>query len=220
MKLQTILAIESATGDGSISLWRGGTEELLETSNSNSSRAERIISEIDSLLRNASVSKGELDLIAVSVGPGSYSGIRIGVSTALGLGHSLGVPVVGVSVLEALASGTALQKVIAVVPIGRSDLAWQIFDGDPDGNKRAIAEPSLDPVSTFRDSLKGHHELPVVAPEHCVESLRDIVGVSHGVMGIESSLASTVARLAAQGGRSFSNPRPIYMRSAVARSGT
>ena len=110
MKLQTILAIESAIGDGSISLWRGATKGSLETSDSNASRAEKIISEIDALLHNASVSKGELDLIAVSVGPGSYSGIRIGVSTALGLGHALGIPVTGVSALEALASGVLLKR--------------------------------------------------------------------------------------------------------------
>jgi len=210
-----ILAIESAVGDGSISLFRGDSESSIERSGA--SRAEKIIIEIESLLREAAFAKNDLDLIAVSIGPGSYSGIRIGVSTALGLGHSLDVPVVGVSVLEALASGVDDEKVIAVVPIGRSDLAWQAFAADTNGAKRSMTEPSLDPISAFSESLNDHPGLPIVAPNHCLELLREATGESRNLIEIRSSLASAIARLAAQHGRDLSVPKPIYMRSAVAR---
>jgi len=210
-----ILAIESAVGDGSISLFRGDSESSIERSGA--SRAEKIIIEIESLLREAEFAKNDLDLIAVSIGPGSYSGIRIGVSTALGLGHSLDVPVVGVSVLEALASGVDDEKVIAVVPIGRSDLAWQAFAADTNGAKRSMTEPSLDPISAFSESLNDHPGLPIVAPNHCLELLREATGESRNLIEIRSSLASAIARLAAQHGRDLSVPKPIYMRSAVAR---
>ena len=210
-----ILAIESAVGDGSISLWRGDSES--STERSGASRAEKIIIEIESLLREAAFAKNDLDLIAVSIGPGSYSGIRIGVSTALGLGHSLDLPVVGVSVLEALASGVDDEKVIAVVPIGRSDLAWQAFAADTNGAKRSMTEPSLDPISAFSESLNDHPGLPIVAPNHCLELLREATGESRNLIEIRSSLASAIARLAAQHGRDLSVPKPIYMRSAVAR---
>jgi len=210
-----ILAIESAVGDGSISLFRGDSESSIERSGA--SRAEKIIIEIESLLREAEFAKNDLDLIAVSIGPGSYSGIRIGVSTALGLGHSLDVPVVGVSVLEALASGVDDEKVIAVVPIGRSDLAWQAFAADTNGAKRSMTEPSLDPSSALSESLNDHPGLPIVAPNHCLELLREATGESRNLIEIRSSLASAIARLAAQHGRDLSVPKPIYMRSAVAR---
>ena len=210
-----ILAIESAVGDGSISLFRGDSECSMERSGA--SRAEKIIIEIESLLREAAFAKNDLDLIAVSIGPGSYSGIRIGVSTALGLGHSLDVPVVGVSVLEALASGVDDEKVIAVVPIGRSDLAWQAFAADTNGAKRSMTEPSLDPISALSESLNDHPGLPIVAPNHCLELLREATGESRNLIEIRSSLASAIARLAAQHGRDLSVPKPIYMRSAVAR---
>jgi len=210
-----ILAIESAVGDGSISLFRGDSESSIERSGA--SRAEKIIIEIESLLREAAFAKNDLGLIAVSIGPGSYSGIRIGVSTALGLGHSLDVPVVGVSVLEALASGVDDEKVIAVVPIGRSDLAWQAFAADTNGAKRSMTEPSLDPISAFSESLNDHPGLPIVAPNHCLELLREATGESRNLIEIRSSLASAIARLAAQHGRDLSVPKPIYMRSAVAR---
>ena len=210
-----ILAIESAVGDGSISLFRGDSESSIERSGA--SRAEKIIIEIESLLREAAFAKNDLDLIAVSIGPGSYSGIRIGVSTALGLGHSLDVPVVGVSVLEALASGVDDEKVIAVVPIGRSDLAWQAFAADTNGAKRSMTEPSLDPSSALSESLNDHPGLPIVAPNHCLELLREATGESRNLIEIRSSLASAIARLSAQHGRDLSAPKPIYMRSAVAR---
>ena len=210
-----ILAIESAVGDGSISLFRGDSESSIERSGA--SRAEKIIIEIESLLREAAFAKNDLDLIAVSIGPGSYSGIRIGVSTALGLGHSLDLPVVGVSVLEALASGVDDEKVIAVVPIGRSDLAWQAFAADTNGAKRSMTEPSLDPISALSESLNDHPGLPIVAPNHCLELLREATGESRNLIEIRSSLASAIARLAAQHGRDLSVPKPIYMRSAVAR---
>lgn len=213
---RNILAIESAVGDGGISLWRGDSDSSIESSGA--SRAERIIIEIERLLRETAFAKNDLDLIAVSIGPGSYSGIRIGISTALGLGHSLGIPVVGVSVLEALAAGVASQKVISVVPIGRNDLAWQIFGTDSAGNKHAIGNPLLDPITTFSDSLNDYPGLPIVAPSHLVEPLREITGLSSAVMEFDSSLASSIARLAAKGGRSLSYPKPIYMRNAVARS--
>ena len=215
---QNILAIESAVGEGSISLWRGDSDSSVESSGA--SRAERIVIEIEGLLRETAFAKNDLDLIAVSIGPGSYSGIRIGISTALGLGHSLGIPVVGVSVLEALASSVPSQKVISVVPIGRSDLAWQIFEADSAGNKRATAEPLLNPITTFSESLNDHPGLPIVAPSHLVESLKDLIGVSRTVLEIDSSLASAIAQLVAKGGISLSAPKPIYMRNAVARSVT
>jgi tRNA threonylcarbamoyladenosine biosynthesis protein TsaB len=212
---KNLLAIESAVGDGSISLWRGDNETSIERSGA--SRAERIIVEIDGLLRDAACEKNDLDLIAVSIGPGSYSGIRIGVSTALGLGHSLDIPVIGISVLEALASSVSDEKVIAVVPIGRNDLASQIFETDSDGLKRAVAGPILESITTFSEALKDHPTLPIVAPGYTIESLKDAIDIGQRLIDIDSSLASAIARLAARDGRSLSVPKPIYMRSAVAR---
>ena len=211
---RNILAIESAVGEGSISLWRDGGASIESIG---ASRAERIIIEIDGVLREAGLSRTDLSLIAVSIGPGSYSGIRIGVSTAFGLGHALDIPVVGISVLEALASGVRDEKVIAVVPVGRSDLAWQLFETDTHGKKRAVSGPLLDPLNEFAESVKDHPQLPIVAPGHYVELLRKAIGEDRSVMEIDSSLASAIARLAAKGEKISADLKPIYMRSAVAR---
>ena len=215
---QNILAIESAVGEGSIALLCKGDEQPIDGGNGGVSRAEKIISEIDLVFQKANFSKDRLDLIAVSIGPGSYSGIRIGVSTALGLGNSLNIPVVGVSVLDAIAGNVIGEKVIAVVPVGKSDLAWQVFETDVTGKKRAVSDPALDPINSFSESLKAHRHIPIVTPS--VQSLHELVGSSHKVLAIGSSVAAAIARLAAESGLNLPPPKPIYMRSAVARSST
>ena len=69
------------------------------------SRAVTVLEDIDALLRQAGAHTRELDGIAVGIGPGSFTGIRIGLATARGLALALGVPVAGVSTLDALAAG-------------------------------------------------------------------------------------------------------------------
>ena len=161
---------------------------------------------------------GVLEAVKVGVTVGVLLGVGVSVLVGVLVGVSVGcVPVVGVSVLEALASGVDDEKVIAVVPIGRSDLAWQAFAADTNGAKRSMTEPSLDPSSALSESLNDHPGLPIVAPNHCLELLREATGESRNLIEIRSSLASAIARLAAQHGRDLSVPKPIYMRSAVAR---
>jgi tRNA threonylcarbamoyl adenosine modification protein YeaZ len=135
-------------------------------------------------------------LIAVSIGPGSYSGIRIGISTALGLGHALSIPVTGISALEALASCVAVEKLVALVPIGKSDFAWQLFVADPGGKKRASVDPTLDSTATLFNSLSVHGDFPIVVPSYCFESIKQIGAERREIIDAGANLASAIARLA------------------------
>jgi len=69
------------------------------------SRAVTLLEDVDALLRQAGVHTFELQGLAVGTGPGSFTGVRIGLSTARGLALALGLPVAGVSTLDALAAG-------------------------------------------------------------------------------------------------------------------
>ena len=69
------------------------------------SHSEQLTLFIESLLQEQRIELSDLDAIAVSKGPGSYTGLRIGVSTAKGLCYALDKPLIGVSTLEAMASG-------------------------------------------------------------------------------------------------------------------
>ena len=99
-----ILNIETATTNCSVSLSKDGkTSALKEDYNTNYSHAERLHVYIKSLLEDNKISRSQLDAIAVSKGPGSYTGLRIGVSAAKGLCFALNVPLISISTLNALA---------------------------------------------------------------------------------------------------------------------
>jgi tRNA threonylcarbamoyladenosine biosynthesis protein TsaB len=70
-----------------------------------SSRAGTVLADADELLRAHDLHPGRLDALAVGVGPGSFTGLRIGLALARGLGLALGIPAAGVSTLDALAAG-------------------------------------------------------------------------------------------------------------------
>jgi tRNA threonylcarbamoyladenosine biosynthesis protein TsaB len=69
------------------------------------SRASTLLEDVDALLRQSGKHPSDLSALAVGIGPGSFTGIRIGLAAARGLGLALGVPAAGVSTLDALAAG-------------------------------------------------------------------------------------------------------------------
>ncbi|MFD1616523.1 tRNA (adenosine(37)-N6)-threonylcarbamoyltransferase complex dimerization subunit type 1 TsaB [Gelatiniphilus marinus] len=99
-----ILNIETATTNCSVSLSRNGeTIVLKEDYNNNYSHAEKLHLFIDKVLKEANINSKQLDAIAISKGPGSYTGLRIGVSAAKGLCFALDKPLISVPTLQALA---------------------------------------------------------------------------------------------------------------------
>jgi tRNA threonylcarbamoyladenosine biosynthesis protein TsaB len=69
------------------------------------STAVRVLEDVDELLRQAGAAPRDLDRVAVGIGPGSFTGLRIGVATGRGIAHALGIPLAGLSTLDALAAG-------------------------------------------------------------------------------------------------------------------
>jgi tRNA threonylcarbamoyladenosine biosynthesis protein TsaB len=100
-----ILLLDTATEVCSVALSRGAEILAVEESHDGNSHAKRIISFIERVLKAASVNKNEIDAVALSIGPGSYTGLRIGASTAKGLCYSLDLPLVTVSTLEIIMTG-------------------------------------------------------------------------------------------------------------------
>jgi tRNA threonylcarbamoyladenosine biosynthesis protein TsaB len=95
-----ILAFDTATDVATSALVADG-----EVLGERSSRAVTLLEDVDALLRQAGTHTRDVDALAVGIGPGSFTGVRIGLSTARGLALALGVPVAGVSTLDALAAG-------------------------------------------------------------------------------------------------------------------
>jgi tRNA threonylcarbamoyladenosine biosynthesis protein TsaB len=102
--MATILCLETATTNCSVALSVAGKViAIREENNQKYSHAEKLHVFIDEVLKEANVDKKDLDAIAVSKGPGSYTGLRIGVSAAKGLCFALDVPLIATLTLEVLA---------------------------------------------------------------------------------------------------------------------
>jgi tRNA threonylcarbamoyladenosine biosynthesis protein TsaB len=107
-----ILQIETATTSCSVALANRGQILAFKEIDQRNIHAEVITIYIDEILAQSNVSYKQLDAIAVSCGPGSYTGLRIGVSTAKGLCFALDKPLISVETLNAMANGVVADNVI------------------------------------------------------------------------------------------------------------
>ena len=146
------LAIESAVAGGSLSLLSNGFELDHWTGDDRVSRAEELLPNIIEMLERQKIDRKMIGRIAVSLGPGSFTGIRIGIATALGLKNALGIPCVGVSALEAMAANAnVMGTLIAALPVGRDFICTQAFDVSEQGiptsrSKPVVAKSVLDDI--------------------------------------------------------------------------
>ena len=126
---------------------------LKEDYDSNYSHAERLHLFIEDVINQANIKKTDLSAVAVSKGPGSYTGLRIGVSTAKGLCYALDIPLISVSTLEALANQVDIKEglVIPMLDARRMEVYSAVFNAE--GNQiRDIKAEVLD-ESSFKDYL-------------------------------------------------------------------
>lgn len=159
----TILSIDCAVAQGSIAVLRG-TDVLASTDGGNESpaRAEEVLSTVKRLVERADLPLSEIDSIAVSLGPGSYSGIRIGMATALGLARAFSMEPVGVSVLDALTlERSQTGRLITAVGVGKRHTAWCLFDmtgGGPEKTSPALLETD----DEFIANIKSLGDTPLI----------------------------------------------------------
>ena len=138
-----ILNIETSTTNCSVSLSENGHLIGLKEDNSlQYSHAERLHVYIDEVLKTAKVSKDQLEAIAISKGPGSYTGLRIGVSAAKGLCYALSLPLISVPTLEALAHQVENPKgtIVAMLDARRLEVYSAIYDASYNETRQTEAE--------------------------------------------------------------------------------
>lgn len=150
-----ILNIETATTNCSVSLSKEGETFILkEDYDSNYSHAERLHVYIETVLEQAKLSLKQIDAISVSKGPGSYTGLRIGVSTAKGLCFAADKPLISVPTLEALAHQVKAEDgvIVPMLDARRMEVYSAVFDTDYKAIRNTQAQV-LDETS-FQDYLK------------------------------------------------------------------
>ena len=148
-----ILAVDTASLSGSVALATGESLVAESLLNVRSTHSEKLLKQIDLLLDEASWQLADIDLFAAVVGPGSFTGLRIGLATVKGLAQSFNKPIVSVTALEASALGLATDQfpVCAFLDARKKEVYCQLFSVGPQG-----------PVATS--------EPRVVAPRHCYVS--------------------------------------------------
>ena len=100
-----LLHIETATDVCSVALSRGVEIIGLKEEAGGNNHAKNLLPFVDEVLKQGDCNIADLNGVAVSIGPGSYTGLRIGVSTAKGIAYTAGIPVMAISTLESIAQG-------------------------------------------------------------------------------------------------------------------
>ncbi len=137
------LAIDTAGSVAGVALSREGALLADLAWRVRVSHAAELLPALDRLLEMAGATRRDLRAVFVCRGPGSYAGLRVGISTAVGLAYALDVDVLGVGRLEADAYVHAAYRgpVVAVHAAGRGDLAWAAYEGN--GDWRELMPPRL-----------------------------------------------------------------------------
>ena len=147
-----ILNIETATKNCSVALAKDGKTMLCkEIAEEGYSHAERLHVFIEEIIKEAGITFKELSAIAVSQGPGSYTGLRIGVSAAKGLAYALNIPLIAVDTLQTLASQVTISSgfIVPMIDARRMEVYSAIFSPNFE-NKRTVQAEIID-ESSFND---------------------------------------------------------------------
>jgi tRNA threonylcarbamoyladenosine biosynthesis protein TsaB len=129
-----ILSVETATRGGSISLSLGDLQLAERIGDPQVSQSSSLLNDINECLEAAGRSLDEVELFACAAGPGSFTGLRIGIATVKALAASLKRPCVGIPTLQAVAyaAGPSM-RTIALLPAGRGEVFAQMFSVSDEG---------------------------------------------------------------------------------------
>ncbi len=217
-----ILAFDTATSACSAALWEDGRVGARRFETMTRGHAEALVPMIADVMDEAGTNFPRLDLIAVTVGPGAFTGLRIGLAAARGMALAAAVPCLGVTTLEAVAHGVsegerAGATLLVTLSTKRRDVYAQVFDA------------RLSPVVPPRALLPG--ELMAMVPAGRVVVAGDAAGEMaamlkvHGIDAAPSAAAAlpdaaVVAAVAARRwtpGEVTPAPAPLYLRPPDAK---
>ena len=162
----TILYIETATDVCSVALSRGAEVIGLKEEAGGNNHAKHLLPFVDEVLKQGGCTVSDLNGVAVSVGPGSYTGLRIGVSTAKGIAYTAGIPVMAVGTLESIAQGAreswtdASAEPLQIVPM-LDARRMEVFTTRYSFDMQSLEEVSAKIVdeNTFAELLSEHKML-------------------------------------------------------------
>lgn len=175
-----ILAIETSLKQGSISVLSKGKLLGSRQIPVELPMSKELLNEIDRLLKEIGIDSGKLTLIGVSSGPGSLTGIRIGISVGMGLAFSAGIKCVGVSLLEAMRRKSFRGNCLSVISGGFGYSYYQMFNEREKGSIEIINNQEL------AEFLSNYTEIDLVIEKSLLETIKvslkrkvDIISVAN-----------------------------------------
>ncbi|MDO7868725.1 tRNA (adenosine(37)-N6)-threonylcarbamoyltransferase complex dimerization subunit type 1 TsaB [Nocardioides jiangxiensis] len=197
-----LLAFDTATALVSVALHDGSTVRAEAVSDKPMKHGEQLAPLIEAVLAEAGATPADLTGVAVGVGPGPFTGLRVGLVTARTLGFALGVPVHGVCTLdvlaaEAVASGAVVGDFVVATDARRKEVYLAAYDE----TGARVSGPEVVRPDTAATSRPAVGEGPVLYP----------AAFPHGVGPAQPS-AGWLARLVLAGTVEVLDPEPLYLR--------
>jgi len=184
-----VFAIETATMLGGIALLDDSAGLIAEIRlNVQSTHSERLMTGVEHILRQSGLTISDIDCFALSIGPGSFTGLRIGLSTVKGLSYATGKPVVSVPTLEALAYNFPYCEypVCTMLDARKKEVYAALFRWDRDGFSRLLSEVPL-PVPELMERIGRFIDTKVIFTGEGALYYRDSVVESIGEKAIFAS---------------------------------
>lgn len=194
-----LLAIDTASDMAGVALLAGESLVAESTWRSHQSHSRQLLPTVEWLLQRAGADKTDIGSIGVCLGPGSYAGMRVGVTAAKTLAYGLGLPLVGIGRLEADALPAASMtkgRIVAVHAAGRAELAWAAYKSDSGALEEMIA-PKLTPRPALTPELR---EGDVLVGERATlgdDLVSSIEGAGYSIVEAGATRVVAVGQLAA-----------------------
>ncbi|HJM28420.1 MAG: tRNA (adenosine(37)-N6)-threonylcarbamoyltransferase complex dimerization subunit type 1 TsaB [Acidimicrobiales bacterium] len=216
-----ILGIESSTSQVGCAI--GGHEGVLASAHSSRGKrhAENLTPQIDFVRQQARVELDEISVVAVDIGPGLYTGLRVGVTAAISIAFGLGVPMIGVSSLDLIAYPVRhCQKLIAaVIDARRGEIFYSSYRQVPGGIQR-VTDPIVSSPEDLSAELQAQGTETLMVGDGALryaDHFDNLRGVESAEPGLAYPSASSLVQLAhAKALREdFVNPselKPLYLR--------
>lgn len=215
-----ILSLETSSRTGGVAVLRGSDVLAEKDSGEKSSHSEQLLSDIQEILHKSDLDLKQICLLAATVGPGSFTGLRIGLATAKALAAALKIPAAGISTLEAVAACSESDgEICAVLPAGRNEFFVQSFKKNQEKDLKSISLIEIYTIQKLTEKAAGKNDLIWMANEEINLLISEAAKNTNSKCQIlPGNLAISVGRIAYKiflCGNLDENPlRPIYVRGA------
>lgn len=152
-----LLAVDTATAQQSVAILDGAAVLARSDEDSKGSHARWLVATIDRLMAATGLSLNALDGLAVSIGPGSFTGLRVGLATMMGFRMATGLPLAAVPTLEALAWNhrVAGRRIYAMLKARMGEVYWAEYQWTSQGSLQSLTAERVGSLAAVADLLRG-----------------------------------------------------------------